>query len=243
MVSYAHPQQLGLALDTARKVYFDNGAFSFWRKGTPTDWPKYYSWLDSLLRHPRFGWACIPDIIDGSEDENNRLIEEWPFKPWQGVPIWHLHESLSKLDYLCSGRWPVIALGSSGVYKTPNSKTWWGRMEKALNVICDLDGKPRVGIHGLRMLNPALVEQIPFVSCDAVTVAINIGMACRWPELYKESSKAIRAEALAVRLESAQSPSLWRGRKNVEYKETIDDEQSTEQVCIPVRGDQWSFEF
>ena len=36
--------------------------------------------------------ATIPDVIDDSEEENDELLAKWPF--CDGVPVYHLHESL-----------------------------------------------------------------------------------------------------------------------------------------------------
>jgi hypothetical protein len=61
-----------------QSVMLDNGAFSFWRQGRPTDWGGYYSWAERWLEYPTT-WAVIPDVIDGDVEANDALVSEWPF--------------------------------------------------------------------------------------------------------------------------------------------------------------------
>lgn len=188
----------------------DNGAFSNWRVGRPTDWPAYYRWVGEVLYHPAFDWAVIPDVIDGTEDQNDQLLAEWPHSKFIGVPVYHLHESLDRLARLCA-EWPRVALGSSGQYKTPGSKPWRYRMNEMREVVCDSMGRPKGGVklHLLRGLNPNYFTKLPAASADSVTVRINIGMDCPWPEIYAVSSKAIRGVAYATRIETFQSSPVW----------------------------------
>jgi hypothetical protein len=62
----------------------------------------------------------VPDVIDGTEDDNDALLASWP-ADIRGVPVYHLHESLDRLDFLCT-RWPTVALGSSGQWPTPGTR-------------------------------------------------------------------------------------------------------------------------
>jgi hypothetical protein len=155
MISFARPEQIKLAAEVCQSYCLDNGAYSAWRRGAKITVDKYYSWVESWVRHPGFDFAIIPDQIDGREADNNALLEEWPFERWQGCPVWHMHESLARLRGLAR-EWPRIALGSSGIYDQPGSERWWLRMGSAMKACCDPSGKPRTRLHGLRMLNPAL---------------------------------------------------------------------------------------
>lgn len=209
MVSFAHPEQLWLAAEIASSVYLDNGAFSYWRSGEKLVVESYLKWVDAFRRHPTFRWALIPDVIDGSEWDNDMLLTQWPFGQ-EGVPVWHLHESLERLARLMH-YWPTIALGSSGEFKTPGSNKWWERIHAAMSVVCDSDGVPLVKLHGLRMLAPAIVQRIPFASGDSTTVARNIGLSRSvWPEPpYSDAARSVRAIAYRDRLESYNSPGRW----------------------------------
>lgn len=210
-VSFANPESLGVAVEVCHSFALDNGAFSAWRGGEPvTDWTPYYEWVAEGMRVPSCDFAVIPDIIDGDEDANDRLLGEWPHGTF-GVPVWHLHESLARLGRL-AGAWPRIALGSSGEWSNPGSGRWWDRMTDALDLLCDEHGRPRVKIHGLRMLDPEIVARIPFASADSTNIARNIGIDAKWTGSYQPPSKEVRAMVLAERIESVNGPARWVGR-------------------------------
>lgn len=208
-VSYAYPDQIPIAAEYCQSFALDNGAFTAWKSGKVVDWTKYYSWSELWLKHPGCDWAVIPDVIGGSEKDNNKLLEEWPHGIFKGVPVWHLHESLERLEELTTF-WPRLAFGSSGEYATPGTNPWWLRINDALRVVCDKDGLPKVKLHGLRMLNHRIFSKIPFSSCDSTNVARNIGIDKSFTkEPFKSASKAIRGLALASRIESFNSSSTW----------------------------------
>jgi len=105
-VSFAHPRQMGLAVSACQSFAIDNGAFSAWRAGQPiTDWSGYYEFAATAKRQPSCDFAVIPDVIDGTEADNDALLTEWPLPRWFGAPVWHLHESLTRLERLAAD-WP-----------------------------------------------------------------------------------------------------------------------------------------
>jgi len=84
-------EQIGIAAEYASSFALDNGAFSLWSAGQRRPaWDSYYRWVEAWRNHPGFDFAIIPDVIDGSEEENDDLLAEWPF--FDGVPVYHLHE-------------------------------------------------------------------------------------------------------------------------------------------------------
>ena len=139
LIPYPRPEDLGAALEVCRSIVLDNGAFSVWRKGGRLNVPGYIRWVESIYRHPVFTWALIPDVIDGSEADNDALLKEWPAKI-PGVPVYHLHESLERAEMLVE-TYPTVALGSSGQWKSPGSASWWERIEQIMTVICDDQGE------------------------------------------------------------------------------------------------------
>lgn len=206
MVSFAHPAQLPLIADVCQSFALDNGAFSAWRSGKPvSDWEPFYKWVDEWRRHPGFDWYLIPDVIDGDEDANDELIAT--ASPNDGVPVWHLHESLDRLEKLAF-HWPRVAFGSSGEYATVGSPQWWHRMAEAMDVVCD-GGRPCVKLHGLRMLSPRIFTRFPFASADSTNVARNTGLDGKWRGTYAPTSPAIRGIVLASRVEAMQSAPRW----------------------------------
>lgn len=171
----------------------------------------FYEWVAELHRYPAFDFAVIPDVIDGDEDANDALLNEWPWKqsaPHIGAPVWHLHESLERLNKLVS-KWPRICLGSSGKYANIGTVEWWSRMAEAMNVICDKHGRPCAKIHGLRMLNPNVYTKFPFASADSTNIGQNIGIDSAWRGTYTPPTKEARAAIMRERIESNQSPQFW----------------------------------
>ena len=207
LVSFAEPQQIVIAAEVAQSFVLDNGAFTVWKQGIAVDWNEYYAWVDQWRAHPGFDWAIIPDVIDGDERANDDLIARWPFR-MAGVPVWHLHESLGRLRALAES-WPRVALGSSGVYRTPGTPAWWGRMNDALLSICD-NGRPITKLHGLRMLRPDLFEQLPLASADSAGVSRSIGTT-NWGGAYRQASPLVKALVLIDSYESKNSAAEWRG--------------------------------
>lgn len=208
MVSFAHPVQLDIALEVCQSLVLDNGAFSAWCAGRPiTDWAPFYEWVAPLLKHPAVDWALIPDVIDGDEDDNDALIAEWRFGSALGVPVWHMHESLDRLERLA--KWPRVAFGSSGEFATVGDAKWWRRINEAMDVVCDVDGRPVCKLHGLRMLDPDVFSRLPFASADSTNVARNIGIDSAWRGTYTPAGKPWRAQVLCGRIESQQSAPVW----------------------------------
>ena len=208
-VSFAHPQQLDVALEVCQSFALDNGAFSAWRSGNPiTDWGPYYAWVAGIRRHPGFDFAVIPDVIDGDELANDTLMQEWPFPAHQSAPVWHMHESIERLAHMAA-RWPRVAIGSSGEFAVVGNAAWWGRMAQAMNAICDENGHAPCKLHGLRMLNPEVFTRLPFASADSTNIAQNIGIDGAWKGTYQPATKEWRAMVMADRIEAHNSASSW----------------------------------
>lgn len=207
LIPFPRQEDCATAFDVCQTVIFDNGAFSAWKQGHPiTDWSPYYDWCEEWHRHPAFAWAIIPDVIDGGESDNDALLFEWPTNI-AGVPVWHLHESLERLERMCR-RWPRLCLGSSGQYADPGNSAWWGRISEAMNVICDDQGRPRTKLHGLRMADREIVSRVPFSSVDSTNVAQNANLLPRFGT-YAPPSRWQRAEAIAHRMEGCETASTW----------------------------------
>jgi|SRR5579859_8139892 len=220
MVSFEHPEQIELAAEICQSVVLDNGAFSAWRQGKPHDFKGYGDWCEAWLRHPAVEWCVIPDKIDGTEEENDALIADWWFlPPAQSVPVWHMHESLARLERLLV--WPRIALGSSGEFARIGGKKWWARMAQAMDVVTDKDGRPLTKLHGLRMLDPGVFSKLPLASGDSCKVARNVGIDKAWKGTYLPHSKAMRALIIMERTERHASANRWS-------REVIGDYQNME---------------
>lgn len=209
-VSFAHPEQVGLAIENCQSWALDNGAFSAWKVGRQVEWNEFYAFCADMQRVPNCDWAVIPDVIDGNEAANDALIAEWPHGTF-GVPVWHLHESLKRLERLAN-EWPRIAIGSSGDYAIVGNQKWWMRMAEMMRVVCDDNGRPITKLHGLRMLNPEVFSRFPFASADSTNVARNIGIDSAWRGTYTPPSKEVRGLVMAERIESVQAAVTWNYR-------------------------------
>jgi len=208
-VSFSCPQQIATAIEFAASFAFDNGAFNAWKKGKPIkDWRPFYEWVGKYRRVPSLDWTVIPDVIDGNEADNDALLREWPFSKWEGAPVWHLHESLDRLAKLAAD-WPRVCLGSSAEYKTVGSPLWEKRMDAAMAVVCDAEGRPGVKLHGLRMLSVKVFPRFPFASADSTNVGRNVGIDARWKGPYPPAGKEARARVIRERIEAFNAPAAY----------------------------------
>jgi hypothetical protein len=204
LVPFLRQEDCAVALACCQSVVFDNSAFTAWKQGEPiTDWEPYYEWCREYARHPAFAWAIIPDVVDGTEKQNDALIHEWQTQCWdfhnRGVPVWHLHEGIGRLKNLAR-RYDRVCLGSSGEFPTPGAPNWWRRMREAMDAICDKHGRPECRLHGLRMAAPEITSRFPFASVDSTNVAQNASLLPRFG-MYSPPQRWQRAEILARRME------------------------------------------
>lgn len=208
-ISFARPADLSVAVECCQSFAIDNGAFTAWKRGEPVrDWAGFYAWATDCKRIPSCDFAVVPDVIDGSEADNDALLAEWPLPRWFGAPVWHMHESFERLERLSSA-WPRVCLGSSGEFARIGTPAWWQRMAQAMRVVCDDDGQPMVRLHGLRMLNPEVFTRLPLASADSTNIARNIGLDGRWNSAYPPPNKDVRAQVLRARIEANNAPARW----------------------------------
>lgn len=213
LVPFPRQDDMAAVADLCQSFVFDNGAFTVWKQGGQLDVDGYLHWVDDWYRHPGFDWALIPDVIDGDEDANDMLIEQWPGH-LPGVPVWHLHESFDRLQRLAT-TWRVVALGSSGRWSQPGTAAWWRRMGEAIGSICDEDGRPACKLHGLRMLDPAIFTRLPLSSADSTNAAVNSGSVGRFG-MYPAPSASNRAATIADRIEIHNSAAVWQRETQLE---------------------------
>ncbi|ENU3061679.1 hypothetical protein MLT67_12250 [Escherichia coli] len=195
-VSFARPDQLELSLRNADCVAIDNGAFSAWKRGLQIDWTDFYSWLMRFYHHHKLSFFVIPDVVEGGEDDNDKLIRELPtmFRA-KAAPVWHLHESIDRLVALCE-QWPRVCFGSSGEYAVIRTKAWHQRMIEAFTEIYAKRGL-RTKIHGLRMLDGRVLGNYPLATADSTNLACNVPkFEVKYPELTRTIRDADYAQGL-----------------------------------------------
>lgn len=210
-VSFAHADQLGVAVEVCQSFAVDNGAFSAWKSGRPVqNWSFFYSWAAQCKLIPSCDFAVIPDVIDGDETANDALLDEWPLGAMFGAPVWHMHESLDRLDRLAA-TYLRVCIGSSGQYATVGNDIWRARIDQAMRTVCDWQGRPLVKLHGLRMLNPKVFTQLPFASADSTNIGRNVGIDKHWAKgNYLPPTKEARAQVMRSRIESFNSPATYK---------------------------------
>lgn len=206
LVPFPRQDDLGVVAEACQSFVFDNGAFTVWKQGGVLDVGGYTKWCEAWHRHPGFDWALIPDVIEGSEADNDALLRDWP-SHIRGVPVWHMHESIGRLQGLALD-WDIVALGSSGEWPTPGTASWWARMTEAMAAICDTNGRPICRLHGLRMLNPKVFTRLPLASADSTNASVNAGSVSRFG-IYVPPTSGQRAEIIAARIESHNSAPAW----------------------------------
>jgi hypothetical protein len=195
-VSYADPRDVEVCHEIGQSVMLDNGAFSFWKTGKATDWNGFYEWCEPWLDH-HTTWAVIPDVIDGTAEDNDRLIELWPGRIfYKGAPVWHMHESIDRLLSLCDG-WPRVCIGSSGQYAALGTSRWHRRMEEAFNALCPT-GPPPVWLHMLRGMAMTRLDY-PFASVDSTDLARN-------------HNRGVAITKMADQWDGRQCPARWTPR-------------------------------
>ena len=195
-VSFANPSDAQTVLKIGQSVMWDNGAFTSYTKGKIVDLEGYYKWLEPLLGHPH--WAVIPDIIDGSVKDQQKLVSQWPFG-FLGAPVWHMAEPMNRLLELADS-WPRICFGSSGIYWNVGSEAWRERADIAFNELIKRHSR-LPWIHMMRGL--ALCgNRWPFASSDSANVARNY------------SSAKLDPVKMANRIDAKQRPIKWTPRNN-----------------------------
>ncbi len=176
LIPFPRPDDLIRALDQCNGIIVDNGAFTIWRKGGVIEWSDYYRWIEEHVY--RIDFFIIPDVINGTEQENDRLIADYRYKEYynkeisKGVPVWHINESLERLERLMVS-FDYIAFGSAKEYQEIGTSMWHNRLDQAMRVVCDEDGVPKVKIHMLRCLDSKIFLQYPFHSGDSTSLAQN----------------------------------------------------------------------
>ena len=206
LVSFAHGDDMPIVAEACQSFILDNGAFSVWKRGGKLDVPGYLEWVREWYRHPGFDWALIPDVIAGDEEANDKLLYEWPHD-LPGCPVFHMHESLERAHHLAN-EWAVVAIGSSGAWPNPGVESWWKRMAKIMEAMCDDLGRPFCKLHGLRMLDPEIFSRLPLSSADSTNVAINNKARSRFG-IYVPPSTSQRSAVIAARIEACNSASVW----------------------------------
>lgn len=194
-VSFSDPRDTKVCHEIGQSVMLDNGAFAAWTQGKPMDWEAWADWVLPWLDY-RTTWAVLPDSIDGDEDVNDHLLYAYrtTVGMGQGVPVWHLHESINRLCSLV-GYYGRVCFGSSGQYATIGSEAWRRRVNEAFDAIADPSGRVP-WVHMLRGMAMA-GQEFPFASVDSTDIARN------------HNRPGNTARRMAERWDAMQCPARW----------------------------------
>lgn len=195
-VSYFEPRDAAVCLQLGQSVMWDNGAFSVKTRGLEFDRDGFYAWVEPKLAHPH--WAVVPDVIDGTVDEQRAMVKTWPFRKSLGLPVWHLGLPINYLLELCD-QWERVCFGSTAQYWDIGSSDWCRRMDEAFNALARTFGAQLPWVHGLRMLGQSSGPW-PLASADSVNVARN----------FKDYGKC--PDCVAMRIDSTNPPLQWTER-------------------------------
>ena len=72
-VSYASCSNLPLFASVCSSFSLDNGAYTAWKQGKAFNFEGFVEFVKVWMQHPAFDWAVMPDVIDGSEEENDEF--------------------------------------------------------------------------------------------------------------------------------------------------------------------------
>lgn len=227
LVSFARPDQIKKISALDCKLVLDNGAFSTWRRDADhivdwsAHWTRFYQWV--LQWYHRIEWFIIPDVIEGTEQENDLLVSRVPSAMrHKAVPVWHSDESIERLVRLCE-RFERVAIGCCGPHRSIRSAAWRKRMDEAFTAIY-IDRQLPVKIHGLRMLDGRALSQFPFDSADSANVAINTPKTqIKFPEV---TDKLHRVGILRAAIEKVSPPTVYAFRRKQKLN------RREEQLCL-----------
>jgi hypothetical protein len=180
-VSFAAPAQLERAIelvDPEGMLMLDNGAFSTWRSGRGrVDREAFFSWANDAQARCPVAVAVIPDVIEGSENENwleaaYAVRGELSAFPERLMFVWHMNDSIEQL-VRASRLFNFVAIGSCAEYDIQkNRKAFLARLRHASAAIDYVEqayGR-RPWIHLMRA-NGVIAETIRFDSSDSSNIA------------------------------------------------------------------------
>lgn len=208
LVPFLRPEDIGTIAEVSQSFVIDSSAYTAWKQNIVIDFNEYHQFVRDWHMHPAFDFAIVDDVIDGTEADNDALIEAWP-KDLEavGAPVWHMHESLERLRRLCES-FRRVCLGSSGDFATVGTDKWWRRMSEAMPYACDKAGRPISRLHGLRMLDPEVFKYLPLASADSTNAVRNSSSYSRFG-MYTPPNASTRMAIIAERIEAHQSAALW----------------------------------
>ena len=216
-VSFANPENADWCQSNGQSVMWDNGAFTFFRQGGELDVAAYEKWVEPRLSAPH--WCVIPDVIDGSVEDQRSLIAKWSLPPELSAPVWHMGLPIDWLLEIAD-KHHRFCFGSSGAYWQVGSDAWARRADEAWNALTVAGHRPWV--HMMRGLS-LCGDQWPFASADSTNVARN----------FKNKGSEVCPERMARRIDAVQCSGLWSLRPTTQDMFANSDARQSDQTPLP----------
>lgn len=181
-VSFAAPAQIERVIPLQDKngmLMLDNGAFSIWKSGKgKVDQQAFFAWANQIQARCEVAVAVIPDVIEGSEEQNwieaGAAVHKWSAYPERLMFVWHMNDSIETLFKACR-LFNFVAIGSCAEYDVQRSKgAYLKRLQEAsmaIDAVEALYGR-RPWVHLMRGL-AVLPAAVRFNSADSTNVARN----------------------------------------------------------------------
>lgn len=139
-----------------------------WDEAERGEWHQaYYHWLEPIIFHPG-RWAIMPDSPAAPSQLNDGLLNDWPFGPARGAPVWHMDGSIDRLARLCE-RYPRVCVGWIGDPK--REPVGCSAYRRKMDEVAALMGNAWHPMHMLR--GTAVAFDYPFISADSTSLAQN----------------------------------------------------------------------
>jgi hypothetical protein len=168
VISMADDRDSKWAIRNAQSILWDSGAWSAYSRGHQIDWNEYYKWLENKMFHPHF--AIAPDIINGTVEEQKKLLCGWPYKKEHSAVVYHFGEPLDRLRELMQ-IWPKIAIGGSvGIYN-PGTEAFASSLDAIFE--CVAKSGCATWFHALRFHDEASRGHWGIASADSANWARN----------------------------------------------------------------------
>ena len=216
-VSFAAPAQIERVIPLQDKngmLMLDNGAFSIWKSGKgKVDQQAFFAWANQIQARCEVAVAVIPDVIEGSEEQNwieaGAAVHKWSAYPERLMFVWHMNDSVERLRDACL-LFNFVAIGSCAEYDVQTKRAAYLERLRLVNAVADWTefgyGR-RPWIHLMRGL-AVLPEVIRFNSADSSNIARNHCRTKHEPRHVARFANRIRASVARAAMVASVVPVL-----------------------------------
>jgi len=166
-------------METKLNLFLDSGAFSAWSKGVSIDLQEYIAFCKKY--ESALSVIAVLDVIPGvrnktpsAEEKASAAQQSWNnyqimldagLPKDKLLPCFHLGEDWSWLERYM-GVTDYVALGAMAKTRESDRIAW---LDRAMDILCGLDGIPKVRFHGFGMTSYSLMRRYPWYSVDSTS--------------------------------------------------------------------------